>query len=203
MQKTISYSNGLGDVQFTKRRQNRSIAVSVTPRGEVRVTLPVYVNYEEAQRFLESVKDKILATKWRMAQKYPADAMPTKEQLKELSIRAHKILPARTKAMYELATGKVRIYNKLGITIQDPFKYRRIAIKDNKTNWGSCSTMRNLNLNMHLIELPIDLMDYVIAHELCHLVYPNHGKKFHALLNTITDGREKELVARLRSYKLL
>ena len=45
-------------------------------------------------------------------------------------------------------------------------------------------------------------MDYVIAHELCHLVYPNHSDRFHTLLNAITDGKEKALAARLRKIKL-
>lgn len=201
--KIISYSNGLGDVVFEKRPQNRSISVSVSARGVVKVTLPGYVSYLEAQQFLRTVENKIMATKKEMADKYPAAALPTKSQLQALNRRAHDILPARTRALYELLTGKVVIRNKLGITIKDPFKYNRVAIKDNKTNWGSCSTIRNLNLNMHLVELPADLMDFVIVHELCHLVYSNHGARFHSLVNTATDGRGKELSKRLQGYKLL
>lgn len=201
--KIISYSNGLGDVIFEKRPQSRSISVSVSARGVVKVTLPNYVSYLEAQQFLRTVENKIMATKREMAAKYPAAMLPTKAQLQALSKKAHEILPARTKALYELLTGKVVVRNKLGIIIKDPFRYNRVAIKDNKTNWGSCSTIRNLNLNMHLVELPVDLMDFVIVHELCHLVYSNHGARFHALVNAATDGREKELSARLQKVKLI
>ena len=176
--KIISYSNGLGDVIFEKRPQSRSISVSVSARGVVKVTLPNYVSYLEAQQFLKTVENKIMATKREMAAKYPAAMLPTKAQLQALSKKAHEILPARTKALYELLTGKVVVRNKLGIIIKDPFRYNRVAIKDNKTNWGSCSTIRNLNLNMHLVELPVDLMDFVIVHELCHIKEFNHSKKF-------------------------
>ena len=104
--------------------------------------------------------------------------------------------------MYELMTSKVKIRDSRGNIVEDPFRYNRVAIKNNSSNWGSCSTLRNINLNMNLVRLPQELMDYVIAHELCHLVYPNHSDRFHKLLNAITDGKEKVLSARLKRVKL-
>lgn len=62
------------------------------------------------------------------------------------------------------------------------FRYRKLTIKHNSSNWGSCSRAGNLNLNLNLVRLPEPLCDYVILHELCHLKEPNHGPKFHALL---------------------
>ena len=116
---------------------------------------------------------------------------------------AHKVLPERTRQMYLLLSSKVKIKNAKGEIVEDPFRYKRVAIKNNRTNWGSCSTLRNINLNMYLVLLPTELMDYVIAHELCHLVYPNHSDRFHALLNAVTDGKERFLAARLNRYFLL
>ena len=119
----------------------------------------------------------------------------------QVNTLAHKVLPERTKQMYLLIRDKVQIRNSQGEIVEDPFRFRRVAIKNNRTNWGSCSTLRNINLNMYLVLLPTELMDYVIAHELCHLVYPNHSPRFHALLNAITDGKEKYLAARLNRYR--
>lgn len=62
------------------------------------------------------------------------------------------------------------------------FTYNRLAIKHNSTNWGSCSSRGNINLNLNLVRLPEPLCDYVILHELAHLRYPNHGPAFHELL---------------------
>ena len=65
------------------------------------------------------------------------------------------------------------------------FTYGRVAIKNNRTNWGSCSARNNINLNLHLMRLPEHLRDYVILHELCHLRYHDHGENFHRLLEQL------------------
>lgn len=58
------------------------------------------------------------------------------------------------------------------------FQFERITIKNQKTRWGSCSTGRNLNFNLRLMMTPPDAIDYIIIHELCHLVHMNHSKAF-------------------------
>ena len=78
----------------------------------------------------------------------------------------------------------------------------RVAIKNNVTNWGSCSSKGNINLNMRLVLLPERLQDYVILHELCHLRHQNHGPQFHALLDSLLGGREKELQRELHEWKI-
>lgn len=58
------------------------------------------------------------------------------------------------------------------------FKFNRIAIKDNRSNWGSCSTKGNLNFNWRLLFAPKAVLEYVIIHELCHLKEHNHSASF-------------------------
>jgi len=68
------------------------------------------------------------------------------------------------------------------------FEINRIAIKNTKTRWGSCSSKRNLNFNYKIIYLKSALADYLLVHELCHLGELNHSKKFWALVSkTIPD----------------
>lgn len=82
------------------------------------------------------------------------------------------------------------------------FSVNSVRIKHNVSNWGSCSAKGNINLNLNLMRLPEDLQDYVMLHELCHLRYMNHGKEFHALLESLCPNH-MELRKRLKEYKLI
>ena len=82
------------------------------------------------------------------------------------------------------------------------FEYNRLAIKNNVSNWGSCSSKKNINLNLRVVTLPPQLRDYVMLHELCHLRYLNHGPQFHALLETVCPGH-RILARQLREYRLV
>ncbi|RME01367.1 MAG: M48 family peptidase [Calditrichaeota bacterium] len=60
-----------------------------------------------------------------------------------------------------------------------------LEIRMMKNRWGSCTPKGKILLNPRLIEFPTYCIDYVILHELCHILYPHHGKAFYRLLNTV------------------
>jgi len=67
-------------------------------------------------------------------------------------------------------------------------KWNRVAIRNQRRCWGSCTSLKNLNFNYKIQLLPLHLQDYIIVHELCHLKELNHGKDFWALVaETIPD----------------
>jgi hypothetical protein len=72
-----------------------------------------------------------------------------------------------------------QIASRIGVTFQ------RIAIRDQKTKWGSCSTNNNLNFNWRILLAPPAVMDYVIVHEVCHLQVHSHSKAFWTLVGSI------------------
>lgn len=56
--------------------------------------------------------------------------------------------------------------------------FNKLSIKDNVSNWGSCSSRKNINLNYKVIFLPRDLARYIVVHELCHIIHMNHSPNF-------------------------
>jgi predicted metal-dependent hydrolase len=102
-----------------------------------------------------------------------------------LRIEAKQFLPARVN---ELASK----YN---------FNYNKVFIKNIKSRWGSCSKKGNVNFSLHLMLLPIELIEYVIIHELAHTVEHNHSKNFWAVLNKIY-GNAKTVDRKLRDYRI-
>jgi len=80
------------------------------------------------------------------------------------------------------------------------FTYGRIAIRNSRRSWGSCSSLGNLNFHYRLAFLPKELLDYVVVHELCHLRHFNHSPAFWAEVAKILPTYQS-LRADLRQYE--
>lgn len=65
------------------------------------------------------------------------------------------------------------------------YKFNRIAIKDTISRWGSCSSKKNLNFSWRLVTAPVEIFDYVIIHEFCHLKEMNHSIHFWNFVESI------------------
>lgn len=69
----------------------------------------------------------------------------------------------------------------------------KISLKNMKSRWGSCSSKANISMNIKLIKSTQSCIEYVIAHELCHLIQMNHSKKYYSLLTEfMPDWRERK-----------
>ncbi len=99
---------------------------------------------------------------------------PDKEKIKSV-LKKWYISKAR-----ELLAERIRIYSPLiGLSP------KKLAVKEQKTRWGSCSSKGNINLNWKLVMSPLPVADYVVIHELCHLKEMNHSKKFWGIVEAI------------------
>ena len=61
-------------------------------------------------------------------------------------------------------------------------EFGRVAVRDQRSRWGSCSAKGNLNFNWKLIMAPPEVLDYVVIHELCHRIEFNHSPRFWQLV---------------------
>lgn len=77
--------------------------------------------------------------------------------------------------------------------------YNRVAIRNQRRSWGSCTSLRNLNFSYKILFLPPELRDYIIVHELCHLKELNHSNNFWSLVAEIFPNY-KELRKQLKIY---
>ena len=215
----------LGQITYTKRVSCRSIRIKVGGAGKISVSLPFWVTYATAQQFLEEKRSKILSilSRQTISPAQSADHNTTganpgaspgeklgsnpggysggkpgstpdsysPEQLASIRKRAKAELPARLEYQCRRMNA---MFPSLSV------HYNKVFIKNNRSNWGSCSSKGNINLNMHLVNLPEELRDFIIIHELCHLVHPNHGAQFHKLVDAACGGKEKEYSRQLRKY---
>ncbi len=200
----------LGKIIYAKNPNSKSVRVSVRAGRGLLVSLPTYCTYSSAEAFVEQNCGQIAEMLHKVEQRInarksvqPADgAVPKEALLKETAKRARATLPKLLAELAEKMNRNIKITDKRGNVVETPFNYNRLFLKNNVSNWGSCSVKRNINLNINLINLPEHLIRYVILHELCHLVYMNHGAQFHALLNSVCGGKEKELSKQLKTYTL-
>lgn len=168
----------IGDVQIVKSARGRRISIRVHPVRGVRVSVPRLVPYAAAIAFFKLKRGWVLEVMARQKERFKDVKAASPGEVDELRRKAKATLPSR---LSHLAA-------RYGFT------YNRVAIKHNSTNWGSCSSRNNINLNLNIVRLPVVLQDYILLHELCHLRHHDHGHAFHLLLeHLLTDNLMKLL----------
>ena len=173
----------LGEIVLSQRWTTRRISLSVKPSGEVRLSYPRLISTAKALRFLEEKVDWVKQMREKVAERTMADYTP--EQVEELRRKAKAVLPAMVERLAR----------------ENGFSFGRVTIRATRSKWGCCTSRNNLSLSLFLMVLPTHLQEFVVLHELCHTVHHNHSAEFHALLNRVTGGREKELNRQLKGVR--
>lgn len=174
----------IGAVTIVKSQRAKHIRITVKADQTIRLTVPKGESTDRAKKFLHS---KI---QWIKKQQHKLSKLEnTQTNLPQPEINVPEAIDMLVGRLEEMA----KIHN---------FKYARVAIRNQKTKWGSCSSKNNINLNINLARLPDELRDYVILHELVHTRFKNHSKKFWAELDKVIGTSAKELSKKLRKYRL-
>ena len=143
------------------RSRRKTVAIQITPAGEVLVRCPKFMLPGEVRRFVQSKASRIEAHLSRLPAPQPK---LTEAELRALATQAKEDLPKRA----------ARFAPLVGV------RYGRITIRSQKSRWGSCSAKGNLNFNCLLMLAPEAVRDYVVVHELCHRKVMNHSSLFWA-----------------------
>jgi len=174
---------GVGPVLFERSKKAKHLNISVKPFTGIRVAVPVGLSFQKAEEFVHTKKGWI--QKHLVKMKQYEQNHNTKSAISEGIDRAE--------AKRKLTRRLRHLAQKYGLN------YNRVFVRNQKTRWGSCSNSNHISLNMMVILLPEELMDYVILHELAHTRVKNHSNAFWTLMNKLV-GNGKAKAASLRAY---
>ena len=166
------------------RSRRKTIAIQIKEGGKVVVRTPYSISRKQVEDFLREKQDWIAKNQKQLHKAQENRMVITEEIRREGVERALRVLPERTDHYARL----------MGIS------YGRITIREQKTRWGSCSSIGNLNFNWKLVLMPMDLLDYVVVHELAHRREMNHSKDFWRIVEEVLpDYRERR--KELKKYR--
>ena len=168
MQREITLSNKKVSYILRRNRRAKSVRLSVGVGGMLAVTVPYGVALWRAESFIHEKTDWVLRSIETMEKR-----------------SAESIFSRRSKREYQKLKETARSLAKSRVEYFGSFygiHPGAIAIRNQKTRWGSCSKRGNLNFNYKIALLPEHLADYIVVHELCHVVEFNHSKKFWQLV---------------------
>ncbi len=159
------------------RSDRKTLSIQLKP-GEIIARAPLRMKDKEIYSFIESKKSWIEKNfaKIEEREKAISEVQPfTQEEINALAEKAKALIPER-----------VRYYApKIGVT------YNRITIRCQRTRWGSCSSKGNLNFNCLLALFPLEVIDSVVVHELCHRKHMNHSPQFYAEIEKVFPEYKK------------
>lgn len=166
------------------RSARKTIAIQVSLDGSVTVRVPNRCSRKAAEEYVRKNKEWIRKTRERMQEK-AQERMNFQEWLPEWTetdYKEHRELARQVlRRRAEYYAGQMQV------------SYGRIAVKDQKTRWGSCSSKGNLNFNWRLILAPEEVLDYVVVHELAHRREMNHSQQFWQLVESVLpDYRQRK-----------
>jgi predicted metal-dependent hydrolase len=154
------------------RTARKTLAIQVK-NGELIVRAPLFTFRTTIEKFVKKHRAWIEKKLQQSKKVSPLSEL----EIKKLKKEAKNFIPKRVE---ELAS-------EHGIT------YNNIRITSARTRWGSCSSKKNLSFSYRLIQVPYEVIDYVIIHELAHLKHMNHSKKFWSHVEgMMSDYKEKE-----------
>jgi predicted metal-dependent hydrolase len=214
-------------VQVVKKKNFRSLSITVERDGTIVIKAPLTVpdneikqfieeNHSFIERVIEKYKRYGVFKEYRNGERFlylgnEYELKIVEGQVEPLILKDKFYLSSKAlnhardvflawykKQANKVITDRVKYYASLG-----GHTYNKVSVKDLQKIWGSCSRNGNLSFNWRIIMAPLDVIDYVVVHELSHLREFNHSRKFWAEVEKfIPDYNDKELWLRKNGHLL-
>lgn len=226
MQKSIYFESIDSDVIISRRRGTRNLRLSIRSDGRVRLTIPYGVSQNFAEKFIAEKAEWInkhkktrhvlrdgmhIGKSHRLViEKGLNDVVKTRISHNEVKIKIpsylseedaevqDKTLKACEKALKQQA--EILLPQRLEfLSNKHDISYKSINVKKFKSRWGSCDSKKNIILNIYLMQIDWNLIDYVILHELTHTLHQHHQQDFWDELAKILPNY-KELRKELKTH---
>lgn len=219
--------NRIGDVTFLRNRRSKNIKISVKPDKTVLVSFPFLVPAREVIAFVQKNEAWITQQQNRFESKKSrlAEGLEIKTKLNTIVIQsggkntvekkgnmvhlclkdldspeAQSITENILTQVYRHEAKKILPERLRELAAEHRFQFGKVTIRDNRRNWGSCSSKNNISLNLQMMKLPDKLIDYILLHELVHTKIKNHGPEFWKELDLLTGNQAKELSKQVKKF---
>jgi len=173
------------NITYNRSARAKRLRITVHPTQAVTVTVPRGASLKQAEEFVKSKRAWIQKHLAKMRQMENLQAEQPRLSREEL-IRAQE-------ALFDRLVHFSKEYK---------LPYNRAAFRCQKTKWGSCSSQKNISLNVNIAFLPEHLQDYILLHELCHTRHMNHSSDFWAQLDEYCDGNAKQYAKELKNHRM-
>lgn len=139
--------------------------------------------------FSEGAIVPVLGIPHRICREFGAEAPPVAIVAGEIRVRGEPEHLARRTRDHLVATARREFANRARrVAARIGRSVARVSVRDTKSRWGSCSGRANLSFSWRLIFAPESVIDYVVAHEVAHLIEMNHGPRFWRLVESLSPG---------------
>ena len=188
----IEINQRLVTVKLEKRRNIKHVYLRVLNPNLIQIKTNIYYTLYDAKDLIEKkmtwIENSIIRLEEKSINEDEFLYLGIRKKLEDFKIK--NLDTFYKKEIIKYLPDLVDIYSKKMNLIPTSLKYRK-----NKRTWGSCNYKNGLNFNILLMKFPIELMEYVVIHELAHIKHKNHSKKFWDLVEEFCpDYKQREKI---------
>lgn len=217
-------------IDYLLRTKRKTISISINQKGELIVRAPIRCSLEKICKIVEEKEKWIELHQSRIKNKLEINSslfdlksvlflgqnyeVVKSDFVKKINfVDGSCFVPARIINKGTLKNNLIKTYKEIGLNILTErveyfatlmqLDFGQIKLSNSKRNWGSCDLHSNLTFNFRLIMLPHDIIDYVVVHELAHILEFNHSKNFWKIVQSVLpDGLNRRKTLKKSDYLL-